>query len=323
MRCRRRTLAAIYVLAVACLGSACSSAQTSVSAPSADKCQVSASSASRDCTWSVAVDASWVSIAGNRGGQGEASIPYSVAPNTVPSPRSATLVVGEQRIALSQAAAPCQFRLSRSGDPIGSAGGRLSFDVTTLNGCAWTSTSSDGWIAVASGQSGTASGTVTIAVSTNAGAARVGHVTVAGQSYTVTQDGAPAPPAPAPLPTPAPVPVPTPAPSPTPMPTPTPTPTPAPTPKPTPPPPPPPPPAPAPKTVDFKGTVSSAFGRCPDLLLTIDGQPVITDSSTDFRKGNCDDVRDAKSASGKGMLLASGFIRATEIEAGKEKRDND
>src|SRR5256885_504146 len=212
MHCRLRTMVSVCVLAVACLGSACSSAQTSVSAPSTDKCQVSASSvpsaftanggpgslaitAPRDCTWSVTVDASWVSISVARGGQGEGSVPYSVAPNGVPSPRSATVVVGSQTVALSQAAAPCQFRLSRNGDPIGSAGGRMSFDVTTLTGCAWTAASSDGWIAVNSGQSGSTTGTVALTVSANTGAARVGHVNVAGQSYTVTQDGAPAPPA--------------------------------------------------------------------------------------------------------------------------------
>ena len=98
---------------------------------------------------------------GDRSGQGEASIPYSVAPNTVPSPRSAAVVVGSQSVALSQAAAPCQFRLSRSGDSIGPGGGRLTVDVATLTGCAWTAVSGDGWIAVVSGQSGNAPDTDT------------------------------------------------------------------------------------------------------------------------------------------------------------------
>jgi hypothetical protein len=72
--------------------------------------------------------------------------------------------------------------------------------------------------------------------------------------------------------------------------------------------------------VDFGGAISNAFGRCPDLLMTIGGQTIVTDSSTDFRKGSCDDVRDAKSATGKGTQLVSGFIRATEIEAEKDKK---
>ena len=65
----------------------CSSTQTSLSAPTADKCQVSVSSApsaftatggpgsltittARDCTWSISTEASWVSITGDRGRTG-------------------------------------------------------------------------------------------------------------------------------------------------------------------------------------------------------------------------------------------------------------
>jgi hypothetical protein len=84
--------------------------------------------------------------------------------------------------------------LSKSGAGIGYSGGRLSVDLTTLTGCAWTASSGDGWLVVSSGQSGNASGTVGVSVSANTGAARVGHVIVGGQTYTVTQDGAPPPP---------------------------------------------------------------------------------------------------------------------------------
>src|SRR4051812_43320781 len=302
MRCRIRALVSIASVALACLFSGCSSTQTSVSAPTADKCQVTASSApsaftatggqgaiavtaARDCTWSIATDATWVSISGARGGQGDASIPYSVAANTVPPPRSATLVVGSQTLGVSPAAAPCQFRLSRGGGPIGSAGGRLSVDLTTIAGCAWSASSGDAWIAVTSGQSGNASATVTLTVAANIGTARVGHAVIGGQTYTVTQDG---PPAPAPPPAPPPAPTPAPAPPPPPSPAPTPKPTPPPTPKPTPPPAPdPPPPTPSPRPVEFGGTVSSAFGRCPSLLFTISGMTIVTDASTDFHKGKC------------------------------------
>src|SRR5262249_6265147 len=84
-------------------------------------------------------------------------------------------------------------------------------------GCAWTAASADSWIAVRSGQSGNASGTVGLTVAANAGDARVGRVNVAGQNYTVNQVGAPRPaPAPPPAPTPPPSPSPTPPPAPAP-----------------------------------------------------------------------------------------------------------
>src|SRR4029077_11939182 len=90
-------------LIVAVWTAACHSAQTSVTGPTADtKCQVTASStpesftahggtgsvsiaAARDCTWSVATTANWMSIGGERSGQGEASISYTVAANPAPA----------------------------------------------------------------------------------------------------------------------------------------------------------------------------------------------------------------------------------------------
>src|SRR3954469_9289332 len=122
MRCRMSALALQAVALVSLV--ACSSTQTSLSAPTADKCQVSASSSpsafsagggqgslaittARDCTWSISTEAGWLSI-GDRSGQGEASIPYAVAPNPVPSPRSATLGVGTQSLEVNQPGAACQ-----------------------------------------------------------------------------------------------------------------------------------------------------------------------------------------------------------------------
>jgi hypothetical protein len=330
MGSRLRALVSTSVLALAGLAPACSSTQTSLSAPTDNKCQVTASSApsaftatggsgsltittSRDCTWSITTEANWISIPGDHGGQGEASVAYSVAPNGVPSARSATVVVASQNLTLSQAAAPCQFSLSRGGDAIGYGGGRLSVDLTTLTGCAWTASSGDGWISVVSGQTGNASGSVGVSVSANTGGARVGHVTIGGQTYTVSQDGAPPPPPPAPTPqpTPAPAPSPSPTPSPAPAPTPTPAPTPAPAPKPTPPPTP-------PRIVDFQGLVFNLSGNCPNVRFTAGVAAVVADDSTDFHKSKCGDLRNGRMASGKGIVQPNGIIKATQIETDKK-----
>jgi hypothetical protein len=320
MRSRLGLLFSISGLALTCLGAACSSTQTSLSAPSDDKCQVSASSSpssftatggsgsltittARDCTWSISTQASWISISGDRGGQGEASVPYSVAPNGVPSARSATVVVASQSLTLSQAAAPCQFSLSRSGDAIGYAGGRLSVDVTTLSGCAWSASTGDGWIAVTSGQTGNASGSIGLSVAANSGAARVGHVIAGGQTYTVNQDATPPPPVSTPPPTPPPTPTPTPTPPPTPPPTPK----------------PPPPPPPPPKTVDFGGVVGNLSGNCPNIRFTAGSATIVADDSTDFKKTKCGDLRSGRSSvTGTGVVQSSGVIKATEIVGDKK-----
>jgi hypothetical protein len=125
-----------------------------------------------------------------------------VSANAAPAPRSAAIVVSSQRVPLSQAAAPCHFDLSRTSDTVDASGGRLSVGVTTLAGCGWTAATAVGWIAVESGKSGNANGTVVLNVGENSGPARTGQVTIADQTYTVSQTSAgssgPSPPPPGP-----------------------------------------------------------------------------------------------------------------------------
>jgi pyruvate/2-oxoglutarate dehydrogenase complex dihydrolipoamide acyltransferase (E2) component len=186
--------------------------------------------------------------------------------------------------------------LSRGGDAIGYGGGRVSVDLTTLTGCAWTASSGDGWLAVVSGQTGNASGSVGVSVSANSGSARVGHVTIGGQTYTVTQDGAAPPPPPAPTPQPTPTPAPTP---PAPKPTPTPPPTP-------------------PKIVEFQGLLFNLSGNCPNVRFTAGVAAVVADNSTDFRKSGCGDLRNGRTVSGRGTVQPNGIIKATRIETDKK-----
>ena len=281
-------LAALVVTAAA---AACTSTSTSVTAPTAEKCQVSAGSApaafgasggggtiavtaARDCAWSVATSVPWVTITGSRSGQGDASIAFTVASNPAPAKRTGAISVADQDIQLSQDGAPCRYTISRGGDTVGAAGGTLSVDLTTLTGCSWTASSSANWLSIAAGSSGNASATVRVSVASNGGTARVGQVNVAGQLYTVNQEGVAPPPAPTPTPSPTPTPTPAPAPGPTPAPTPA----------------PPPPPPSSPTPVSFVGSVSSISGRCPNLTMTVGGRTVVTDNGTRFQGLHCDHI---------------------------------
>ena len=309
-----KAVAAAIAAVGAMYASACTKTETSITAPSdaADRCDLTVTSSAssfpspggkgsltistaRDCTWSVASNAPWVAL-GGASGQGEGSIPYTVAANPVPSPRSAAIEVGAKSVAVSQQAAPCIFSLSRTNDTIGETGGKLSVGVTTLTGCRWSAASGAAWISVASGQSGDANGTVGFTVAANDGAARVGQVNIAGQSYTVSQAAvtpAPAPPAP---PNPAP-------PGPTPGPTPTPTPT----------------PTPNPRHVQFSGTISSVFGRCPSVVFTAGGKAIFVDDSTDYQRSKCGDLKEDREVDGEGDVQANGVIKATTIHVAKTR----
>jgi Viral BACON domain/Domain of unknown function (DUF5666)/Putative binding domain, N-terminal len=222
LKCKiTRPLHAALVCALL-FAASCSKTSTSVSAPSGAKCSVAVTNApaapfpanggngsigvstTRDCTWTVSADSNWVTLA-TASGQGEGTVSFSVSANTIPTPRSSALVISTERVPLSQAAAPCHFELSRTTDTIDASGGRMAVNVSTLNGCTWTATSTASWIGIQSGKTGNASGTVALDVSANPGADRVGQVTIAGQTYTVVQSSAP-PGIPAPVPTPTPSP---------------------------------------------------------------------------------------------------------------------
>ncbi|HVQ37626.1 MAG TPA: M36 family metallopeptidase, partial [Pyrinomonadaceae bacterium] len=70
------------------------------------------------------------------------------------------------------------------------AGGTGSVTVTAGAGCAWTAVSNATFITVTSGSSGSGNGTVNYSVAANSGASRNGTMTIAGQTFTVTQAAA-------------------------------------------------------------------------------------------------------------------------------------
>ena len=83
----------------------------------------------------------------------------------------------------------CTYTIDPISADFPASGGTGSVDVTTQSGCAWTATSNDSWIHITSGSSGTGSGTVNYSVDENTGSARTGTITIADQTFTVTQSG--------------------------------------------------------------------------------------------------------------------------------------
>jgi len=85
----------------------------------------------------------------------------------------------------------CGASISPTNADFGTAGSSDSVSVTASNGCAWTATSNDGFIAVTSGGSGSGNGTVHYTVTANTSTTgRSGTIAIAGQTFTVTQAGA-------------------------------------------------------------------------------------------------------------------------------------
>jgi len=82
----------------------------------------------------------------------------------------------------------CSYGVSPTSESMGAAGGAGNVAVATTSGCAWTATSNAGWLTIASGATGTGSGTVNYTAAANTlTAPQTGTLTVAGQTITITE----------------------------------------------------------------------------------------------------------------------------------------
>lgn len=86
----------------------------------------------------------------------------------------------------------CSYSIDSYNASYGSAGGTGSVGVFAGSGCNWTATNNVGWITITSGTSGVGNGPVNYSVATNSTVfGRIGTLTIAGQTFTVTQGGGP------------------------------------------------------------------------------------------------------------------------------------
>jgi hypothetical protein len=84
----------------------------------------------RECSWSARAEAPWITLSTSEG-QGSASLSYTVAGNSNGTPRQSAVVVGEQRVAVTQEAAPCRYEVSPSSLDVDPAGGEISVSLSS------------------------------------------------------------------------------------------------------------------------------------------------------------------------------------------------
>jgi hypothetical protein len=140
------------------------------------------------CGWTASSGASWATVS-PASGTGSGTVTVTVAANTGAA-RTAALTIAGQTYTVSQASATCSYALSATSLSVAAAGGAGTATVSAnLPTCGWTASSGASWATV-SPASGTGSGTVTVTVAANTGAARTAALTIAGQTYTVSQASA-------------------------------------------------------------------------------------------------------------------------------------
>jgi uncharacterized repeat protein (TIGR03803 family) len=95
-------------------------------------------------------------------------------------------------VGLGHSSTNCLYSINSTNAAFAAAGGSDSVSVTASNGCAWTAASNDpSLITITSGSSGSGNGTVHYSVAANTNSSeQVGTMTIAGQTFTVTQSGA-------------------------------------------------------------------------------------------------------------------------------------
>src|SRR5581483_2310953 len=123
---------------------ACQSSSTSVTSPSpaadASRCAVTATAGSptmdasggsgmvsvvvsRECSWAAKSTVDWITLTASTSGQGNGTVPYSVAANAVVSARQGQIVVNSDPVTIQQAAAACMFRIDRQNETFDASGG--------------------------------------------------------------------------------------------------------------------------------------------------------------------------------------------------------
>ena len=158
----------------------------------------------------------------------------------------------------------------------------MTVGLVTLSGCGWSASATDSWLTVVSGATGNANGTVTLRVAANTGSSRVGHATIGGQVFTVSQSGSsggPEPPAPAP----------------------------------------PPPSNPPSDEVELSGIISAFSGVCPLVFFKVDGQSIASTPVTRVEHGKCSDLSNGDEVSVEGLRLGI-VVTATKIRIIKNKK---
>jgi hypothetical protein len=143
------------------------------------------------CGWTAVSNATWLTVVtGSASGTGSATVNYTAAANTTTTSRSGTLTVAGQTVTVTQSGAACSVTVSPTSAAIGSGGGPATVTVTTTPGCGWTAVSNASWLILTSSASGTGMSTVNYTALANTATPRrlrIGTLTVAGQTVTVTE----------------------------------------------------------------------------------------------------------------------------------------
>jgi hypothetical protein len=122
--------------------------------------------------------------------EGATQVSAVVPAGATTGPISITTLLGTAVSSATFMVINCSYSLSPSSQAFPSNGGSGSLNVNTTAGCGWTASSNANWITITSGATGLGSASLSFTVGSNSSAnGRTGTLNVAGQTFTVTQEG--------------------------------------------------------------------------------------------------------------------------------------
>ncbi len=137
------------------------------------------------CGWTAASNVDWITVTQGSSGSGNGTVQFTVAATTGPS-RTGTMTIAGRTFTVTQGQG-CTVALNPSSQAVPLAGGSGTFNVVTAAGCGWTAATTDSWVTITAGATGSGNGTVSFSAAPNAGPARTGRITVGDQTFTIEQ----------------------------------------------------------------------------------------------------------------------------------------
>ena len=124
------------------------------------------------------------------GGTGSANVTVTIPPNLNALPQQVTATIAGRTLTVNQSGVGCTVSLSPNDAAAPAGGGQGTVGVTVPAGCGYDTTSAPSWVSITSGGTGTSSGNLVYAVAPNSTtSARIGTLTIGGQSFQITQAG--------------------------------------------------------------------------------------------------------------------------------------
>ena len=160
---------------------------SSQSAPAAGGTFALSVTVAQGCEWTAIASESWITMT-RAAGSGSGSASYTIAPNASGEGRGSRIRVGDELLSIVQSPADCTYTVDPVAAGVPASGGTVDIRIGTSDGCTWSASARDSWIAL-SAASGSGPRTLTATAAANTtGAQRAGAIEIGSHTVVISQD---------------------------------------------------------------------------------------------------------------------------------------